>query len=109
MIEVTRSKNDLFPILADLCSYGVRGPQKRIWGHQGQNLRSPTSKKDLVIILADLSSYGVQGSQKRIWGHQGQNLRSQGPKMTFSQFWLIRAPMRFRGLESLPEVTNVNT
>ena len=64
MIEVTRSKNDLFPILADLCSYGVRGPQKSIWGHRGQNLRS------------------------------------QGQKMTFSQLWLIRAPMGSRGLKS---------
>ena len=69
--EVTRSKNDPFPIWADSCSYGVRGFRK--W----------------------------------TWGHQSQNLRSQGQKMTFSQFWLICAPMGSGGLKSVSEVTKV--
>ena len=33
-------KNGLSAILADSCSYGVCWPQKWIWGHRGQNLRS---------------------------------------------------------------------
>ena len=92
-------KKWFFPNLADSGCYGVQGLKSepevnkvKTWGYKVKN--------DLFPILADSCSYGVWGPQKSIWGHRGQNLRAQGQKMTFSQLWLIRAPMGSRGLKS---------
>ena len=79
MIEVTRSKNGLFPILADLCSYGVGGLKSesevtkvKIWGHQGKTM---TFSK-FWLIRALMGSRGLKSESEvtkvKTWGHKVQ-------------------------------------
>ena len=70
------------------------------WGHKVK--KRPFPNLGWFVLPWD----ALHGSKQWTWGDQSKKMISQGPKMTFFQSWLIRAPICFRGLKSEPEVTN---